>query len=434
MAATEFWLRPLDPLFFGPPRSFSAGEAHHASSAFPPSPWTLQGIVRTHLLKTTMLKYRLSERGPAARQEREELVGPPDALPDGWRLAPPMPVVEVEDKNSYDSSYLDAWFPVPRFLFRRPDDRNGPPVRAQVLVGGISNSSWDLADDRTASWAQRGEALVVGPPPGEGDPKPLRGWIDARNLRWALTGHGSWSSAGHDADLPPFVKRERQVGVAINDSLGTAQDQLLYTRQRLRFAERSGLWSRLDITSAHDSLRPDALRQGIAHAGNRVRPVELVCPPEKSADWRAVERPHDLLAQLSGKAPDEKVRVWLYLASPVFITADQSSPQIHTGAGSGVKVRVRAAFVGPPEVHGGLSMASGASRGNQMLVRAGSVWLIELTGGPPAERERILKALHGGYPLADPENKDECVHAAFGFGRTFVGIGPGPFLASARQE
>ena len=434
MAATEFWLRPLDPLFFGPPQSFSAGEAHHASSAFPPSPWTLQGIVRTHLLKTATLDYRLADRGTAARQEREALVGPPDALPDGWRLAPPVPVVEVEDEDSYDPPYLDAWFPVPRFLFHPPDGRNGPPVRGVVLVDGISESSWDFADDRTASWVQRGEALVVGPPPGEGDSKPLRGWIDAGNLRWSLTGHGSWSSAGHHEDLPPFVKRERQVGVAIDDSLGTAHDQLLYTRQRLRFAEGSGLWSCLDIDSAHDRPSPDALRHGIAHAGNRVRPVELVRPPAKSDDWAAVERPHDLPAPLSGKAPDEKLRVWLYLASPACIAADQSRPQIHAGAGSGTDVRVRAAFVGPPEVHGGLSMASGASRGNQMLVPAGSVWLIELTGGEPAERKRVLEALHGGYPLANPHNPRERAHAAFGFGRTFVGIGPDPFPAAARQE
>ena len=434
MAATEFWLRPLEPLFFGPPRSFSAGEAHHASSAFPPSPWTLQGIVRTHLLKTTTLKCGLAERGPAARQEREDLVGPPDALPDGWRLAPPVPVVEVEGKNSSDPPYLNAWFPVPRFLFHPPDGRNGPPVPAQVLVDGISDSSRDFADDRTASWAQRGEALVVGPPPGEGDPKPLRGWIDARNLRWALTGHGSWSSAGHDADLPPFVKRERQVGVAINDSLGTAQDQLLYTRQRLRFREGSGIWSSLDIDQPNPSLNPDALQSGVAHAGNRVRPVELVRPPEKSADWQEIEHPTDRLAQLSGEESDRKVLVWLYLASPVFITADQSSPRVHSGAGSGVKVRVRAAFVGPPEVHGGFRMASGVPRGNQMLVPAGSVWLIELTGGQPAERKSVLEALHGGYSLAHPENKDERAHAAFGFGRTLVGIGPEPFLAAARQE
>ena len=434
MAVTEFWIRPLEPLFFGRPQSFRAGEAHHASSAFPPSPWTLQGIVRTHLLKSAQLEYSLAGRSPAARQEREALVGRPDALPDGWRLAPPVPVMEVEDENSHAPPYLDAWFPAPRFLFHPPDGGNGPPVRAQVLVDGIGDSSWDFADDRTESWTQRGEALVVGPPPGEGDPKPLRGWIDARNLRWALTGQGSWSPAGHDADLPPFVKRERQVGVAIDDSLGTAQDQLLYTRQRLRFAERSGLWSRLDIDFADDRLSPDALRSGVAHAGNRVRPVELVGAPDKSDDWQAVERPNELLAQRSGEASHERVRFWLYLASPVCIAGDQSRPSIHAGTGSGVEIRVRAAFVGPPEVHGGFRMASGVPRGNQMLVPAGSVWLIELTGGQPAERKSVHEALHGGCPLANPKKPPECAHAAFGFGRTFVGIGPEPFLATARQE
>ena len=425
MARAEFWLRPLDPLFFGPPRSFLAGEAHHAQSAFPPSPWTLQGIVRTHLLRSARqdLGHSLDDRSQSARREREALVGLPDALPAGWQLRSPVP---VEEQDVDDEPCLHPWFPAPRFLFRRSDRGDGPPVRAEVLIDAVGESSWDLADDGIASWSDRDDTVIVGPPPDAGDPTPLRGWVDADNLRWALTGQGSWSPQGYDEDLPPFVQRERQVGVAIDDRAGRAQDRMLYTLERLRFRERSGFWSSLEVERVQGGLHPDRLRNGIAHAGRRLRPVELAPAPEKCRAWQALEYPDDWLTRLAGDDPDRKVRVWLYLASPVYIAAEQDRPRIRVdvGAGAGVAVRVRTAILGPPELHGGFSMAAGASRGNQMLVPAGSVWLIEIEGGQPAERVRVLRALHGEYPLADLRNDPEArEHAAFGFGRTFIGIG-----------
>ena len=324
-----------------------------------------------------------------------------------------------------DEPRLHAWFPVPRFLFRLADRGDGPPVRAQVLIDRVGDSPWDLADDRIASWADRGDTVIVGPPPDAGISKPLRGWIDAGNLCWALTGQGSWSPDGHDDDLPPFVRRERQASVAIDDQTGTAQDRMLYTLERLCFREQSGLWSSLDVDRVDARLHPDRLWSGIAHAGRRARPVELAAAPEKSRDWQAIERPDDWLARLAGEESHGRVRAWLYLASPVYIDGEQDRPRIQVGARAGVEVRVRAALVGPPELHGGFSMASGAARGNRMLVPSGSVWLIDIEGGQPAARARVLEALHGGYPLADPRNgPDPRAHAAFGFGRTFVGIGP----------
>ena len=428
---TDFWLRPLDPLFFGPPRSFRAGEAHHASSAFPPSPWTMQGIVRTRLLESADRIYSLGDRSEAARREREALVGSPDALPHSWRLAPPVPVAATEDDR------LEAWFPAPGFLFRRRYSPHEAPARARVLVDGTGRTPWRLVGDG----ADRGDTVVVGPPPDADSPKPLRGWVSAGNLHWALTGQGGWSPEGHRDDLPPFVRRERQAGVAIDDREGTAQDQMLYTIERLRFREGSGLWSSLHIERTGSRVDPAALLSGVAHAGSRARPVELGPAPAMSRNWQAVERGEGLLPELAGGASGERpasaigvdgnVRVWLYLASPVHIDKDQDRPRVHTGAVPGVEVRVRAAFVGPPEVHGGFSMASGASRGNRMLVPAGSVWLIDLAGSRPDERAAILGGLHGGYPLADPSDENATAHAAFGFGRILVGIGPEPLSRDA---
>ena len=47
----EWRLRPLDTLFFRGPLPFTAGESVFLHSEFPPSPQTIQGMVRTALLE-----------------------------------------------------------------------------------------------------------------------------------------------------------------------------------------------------------------------------------------------------------------------------------------------------------------------------------------------------------------------------------------------
>lgn len=49
---TGVWFEPLGPLFFGDGRPFSAGETSGGRSVFPPSPATLQGVVRRLLLES----------------------------------------------------------------------------------------------------------------------------------------------------------------------------------------------------------------------------------------------------------------------------------------------------------------------------------------------------------------------------------------------
>jgi CRISPR type III-B/RAMP module-associated protein Cmr3 len=403
--ATEFWIQPLEPLFFGPPNSFTAGEAHHTSSMFPPSPWAFQGIVRTHLLGAAERQYGLSDSRADAVQEREELIGTPDAMPGGWRLSPAVPVVMEERRGLNDR--LQSWFPAPRFLFA-PYGKDASPLRAQILpVHG-----WEILDD-TASWESRGNALVMGPPPSETKARPLRGWVDSTNLRWALTGRGSWRPEGYQKDVPPFVKRERQAGVAIDDQSGTARDQLLYTMERLRFKEKSGFWGKLETPRTDPRLRVDALRRGLGQAGRRARSIEFGYPPEKHEDWQAIEEGADLPQEVPADGPG--ARFWLYLASPVFIGANQSAPELRRMPGSDVRITVRSASLGRPAIIGGRTIKNGVARGNRPHVPAGSVWLIELSGGNPQERASVLRWLHGGNP-AGPE-----AETSFGFGRTFAG-------------
>ena len=83
----DFLVRPLDTVWFRGPRPFVAGEDSSDPGLFPPTPWTFQGLVRTHLLLAALP----GDLDLADRRTIIELVGPPDRLPEGWRLEGPFP-------------------------------------------------------------------------------------------------------------------------------------------------------------------------------------------------------------------------------------------------------------------------------------------------------------------------------------------------------
>ena len=194
----DFLVRPLDTVWFRGPRPFVAGEDSSDPGLFPPTPWTFQGLVRTRLLLTALD----GDLDRADRRTIAELVGPPDRLPEGWRLDGPFPAAERGD------GALEPWLPAPRFLLRA--EAGGDPARArpapELRPAGILSG---LAAER----------VLVGSPRHGG--RPIGGWVSAGNLRWALTGEGAWDRQGHRRDLPPVVTAEVRTGVRIERGSAT---------------------------------------------------------------------------------------------------------------------------------------------------------------------------------------------------------------------
>ncbi|MDN5862973.1 MAG: type III-B CRISPR module-associated protein Cmr3, partial [Salinisphaera sp.] len=104
----DFLVRPLDTVWYRGPGPFSAGEDSFDPGLFPPTPYTFQGLIRTRLLLASLP----GDLGHANLAEIEKRVGPPDQLPDGWRVEGPFPACERAD------GYVEPWFPAPRFLLR----------------------------------------------------------------------------------------------------------------------------------------------------------------------------------------------------------------------------------------------------------------------------------------------------------------------------
>ena len=401
-ATGAFCIEPSEPVLFGPPRSFSAGEAHRVRSQFPPPPMAFQGLIRSRLLLGAEPPLDLD--GPDARSTIADLVGSPSELPPGWQIRGPFAACRGEpDPEGADlRPILRPWVPTPRFILRSGVD-GGSPLHARQIISSHEALS-DLSDS---------SAPVLGRP-DQIDSEPLGGWIGPINLLFALAGEGGrqWDAREWGGALPPVVREEFQPGLAIDSAGSTGRHGLLYFAEALRFKPGSGLYGGLDTLSLSPPLTMRALTEGCQQAGRKgrlvlFRPVERL-DPAWDAIMQGVHLPDDVT---DGQA------FWLVSLTPARID-DPSRPIVRASLPPGVRVDIVAAQTGRAFPLGGYEMATGRPRPNRLYVPGGSAWLVRVQGGTAEARRDALTALHDRHTLG-AENE-----AAMGFGHTLVGLGP----------
>lgn len=395
MATQLFLAEPAEPVLFGPPQSFVAGEAHRLRSQFPPSPRTFQGMIRTRLLLGAKTGHDFE--GPDAANKIKELVGTPAALPDGWQMRGPWPARRLMRGTD---NVVEPWVPTPHFL------------RA---CGTATLHARRVVSDHLALGDLPGSPPALGRP--ERDDRGARGgWIGPANLRYALAGEasGCWCKTQWAETRPPFVKEEFQPGLAIDQTTGTAQQSLLYFAESLRFESSAGLLGELRAPGDQQALDGfQALGQGAGWAGRKRRLVRFSTVETLDPDWQFI---------LDGRhLPDEVAEddeFWLLAMTPVRLdeAAGPGRPRVPLPAG--VSVEVRAALTGPALTVGGYELATRRPRANRPYMSAGSAWLIGLTGGDAVSRADALRMLHDSHLFGPAEE------AAMGFGHVLVGIGP----------
>lgn len=419
-------LRPIDRLYFGPPRAQVAGEVHGGRSDFPPSPFTVAGMVRTRLLEGAMPGLDLGDWSPAERSRRARLVGTANELPPGWQLVGPFPAIETNERVGR----LEPWLPLPawivcadgwrlepyRFIARRGEES----VHTEEGLSSTPIADDDLEFENEGSWVGAphvktvehgptwvpasvlGRILAGDKPLSIGDEPWVRPWKDRY-----LEGSGA-RMAG-----PSFVKWESAPGVAIDPESGTAMDSMLYALDMLRFAPRSGLL--VSVTAALEPpLSEGSLEHGVGRAGRKGQAAAFEPATRVSSSWNS------LLDGGHLGAPAEEDTFWLYLGTPAGLRDPYRDviSELRAAAPHGVAVSLLALVTGEPLVIGGLAMDGGQPRSNALYARAGSGWLVRLTGGRSEERQAVLQRFHGCSTLGPEKER------AFGFGFTLVGRGP----------
>ncbi len=472
--ATDIFVRPLEPLFFGPPRTTRAGEDHGDASAFPPTPKTFQGLIRTQLLYRVEPALDLDSHSRHARAQCARLVGTGDRLPEGWQIKGP---VAARIMRAEGTERLQPWAPTPRFLSRvpcpkpsndkhssqaepscEPVQRAAPPDEpfpSDPLFPEFVPSQQPAMDDRHP---QPGTLRWLLGNPRVRDAVPLDGWLNAAGLYWALsagrqhrhdlypTNNSGFAWHQHAPGLlPPFVRHQLQPGIKLerpgprastrhnDERVGLAEDAMIYTNRAIRMDCASGFWGALSI-DAHSKtpqdpgrIPEDVLQNGLGHTGRKSRLVAFESCPPLDPGWRALLDGEHL--QHCDYAPGQCF--WMYALTPVAMDEKHGLPlgggvalrwphDMPHAIAAAIKIKAIAAFNGAPRTLGGWDMAAGGSqwRANQSYAPAGSAWLIELAGGQPGQRRQALARLNNSHALGCPRD------ATFGFGHLLVGIGP----------
>lgn len=398
---TTAFLRPIDRLYFGPPRGRSAGEIHSGRSEFPPSPHTIAGILRTHLLRDAerrgALSHALHDRSRPAAIARSTLVGDRHRLAPGWRLGPTFPAFPA---SRQPGAALMPWLPMPRCVSFAEDGVPRWPRRVRWPGDGLPTIFTDEVPART-SWYAPPHGRTLDEPPG---------WLSAAALSEVLRGQMP-SAMTRDArsSLPPFVRREVWTGIAVEDPTRRVSDGMLYSLDMLRFVDGGGLVTWAEV-SHRDGLDPAALGRGVARAGSKGHLVHIERAHIDSAWDELLRSP-----ALDDMEADE-VEVILYLATPARIP-DHRDPlaALRPQPPAGVSASVQAAFVDAPLWIGGLDTVTMQPQTNAQHLAPGSCWFLRVFGGTRADRASWLRSLHGARSLAEPDA------AAFGYGLTFIG-------------
>ncbi len=393
-----FFIEPSETLMFGQPQSFAAGEAHRSQSLFPPSPFTFQGLIRTHLLHHARPPIDFEARG--VQKEIASLVGPPDQLPKDWQLTGPYPARKRKQKE--ENVWIEPWVPAPRFLLC---NEVGKIFSAQPM-SRAHNSLNDLENHQ----------ILLGRPE-TGECKPMTGWVAPGALKQALTltDHDSpldWrNKQWTDEPLPPFVRHEFQPGLAIEPGSATASHGLLYFLEAIRFEADSGLLG--DFSASLPSRLDDsALEEGAALFGRKGRLVSFHGVDRLDSDWEDV---------MTGRHLPEEVTemdcFWLVTLTPVRLENSLQLTPRESFAG-GVYMETLAALTGPPLTLGGFSIAEINARPNRLYLPAGSAWAVCIRGGNSETRAGALRVLNNRNPFGPT------YEAAMGFGHIVVGRAP----------
>jgi CRISPR-associated protein Cmr3 len=385
------FLEPLDVWVFRDGRPFSAGEDHHAKSVFPPSPFTVQGALRSKVLieRCGNLDKYAGRNGGASCPVcggapecpiRQEIGTPGHAGPFHLRYV--LPAKRTD-------SALTVYFPLPRHLVRVKGEE-----RWQLLQPLESPGMTSLPTGlRSLS--------TIGAKPVEHPD----GWIDdmtLKNLLWNELPEGLKviGTRGENG----ILEEEPRVGIALQHKRKSAESGRFFIVDALRLRDDWGL------AIGFEGL-PSLPQRGLLDIGGEGRAAryetiqEMAWPPAQRAE--IVQARRFLLYFVSPALFSSGASRWTW--KPSFLGSDLTGTLPYTQT----RIRLVAAAIGSPLRISGWELGAGGRGGQPRPMRsavpAGSVYFFEIMDGPV---EPVL-AQHG-HAITD-------WGAEYGFGLTLVG-------------
>jgi len=362
-------IRPIDVWLFRDGKPFTAGEDHAAETLFPPSPFTLQGAIRTKVLADKGVNLaefaKNGERNPdpdvgyGDNFGKLRLRGPLLMLcKDGkWERLIPMPADVVKIGERYD--LLRPNFDLP-------------------FVTNLPNGS--------LLWTQKAERV-----------SDAKGWLPESEWANYLQGKAPEQVVSGEE----LFAHEPRFGIAIDTSKGTTQEAMLYQVRFVRLKEETALWAEVCGVSLN--------AKGFLRFGGEGRAATY----EKLQQQQCL-RP---LSQFNFARNAKRFKV--VLVTPAWFSGGWQPKGGNWSKIFGASVRLIAAAVPRPLHLGGFDVAKGIPKPMRAFVPAGAVYFFEA--------DEPLK-LAGDFTFTEtPEeisrrNGDANAWAHIGLGAALVGV------------
>lgn len=380
---TWIFIEQIDVWLFRDGKPFSAGEEHGARSLFPPTPMTVQGILRAMLLGNSnadWVAYREQRTDDPDVEAITKQIGHPFFHRNGAAHAPSLGSFSMAGPflARREGKRIVRYTPLPSDVVQ---EKHYPhryfalrPTKASALI-----TRWPTQDLHPL-WPEQEDDISA---PEE----PL--WLDEENLHAYLTGNPF--GALHAEELYTI---EPRFGTAIDYRLGNVRkdEGMLYQAEFIRTNKDVGL-----LVELNDSIQLPA-EQGILAFGGEAR----------GARYEVISKN---LIDLHAGITTPSTRLKVVLLTPAYFSEGWQPKQ---GDWSkffhGQAVRLVAASIGTPQRLGGWDAAHNIPKPMRAFIPAGSVFYFE--ADQPIE---LLSS-----PMTETPDGEQPLNQQ-GFGQTAVG-------------
>lgn len=410
----EWLLEPLDTLFFRGGKTMNKGEGGFIESIFPPTPETMQGVVRSSVLlshcdEPELFSKKECDKNLCAKVKNcviRKNIGTPDAGEYGALDLHGPYIVKRVGVNKYH-----RYFPAPLDLVKEK----------HINEGQADRRLFSLVPSDAALRCDMGNVRLPAKPDGTGYGafSLAEGWIRED----ALCAYLNQNSLPDDKDekkggnggfveANKIFEREPRVGIARDNATHAVEDGMLYAIQQIRFSKDFMIGVR--VSGLDDSLTPkgfatkfggegkicrldtpnylDKAQDVIVTQGKRIKMV-LLQPADFNGSWRPSE-----FKETECNFKGEMTTCW--------------EGELNT-----VRLRLLSACTGKPVRIGGWDMAKSHGKSGKSYIKpmkcfvpAGSVYFFEaLSDGNLCAEGKIGECAtigFGHYMLGG--DKDDC--------------------------
>jgi CRISPR-associated protein Cmr3 len=392
----QIFIEPSDVLLFRDGRPFSAGEGHRARSIFPPTPNTMQGVIRSKVLAERCGRYQSYRDGCTQCPEKStctipEEIGKPDKQGRGNYGAMQIRGALIAQRNL---SSLNVYFPIPADVVQVKDKDNPDaepklaylqPLRSEQKPFGMN----DLSHQLLTLWTSEVKPVEA-----------VTGYWSQEEFKQYLLGEHPTEFIQPDK----LYKRESRFGIEVDNRKQTVQEGRLYQTEFIRCQPDIGLYVEVEGIRQF-SADPEA-KSGLIAIGGENRAASYT--EQLQPDWEDLNK--QLIENLK-----QSTGFKLYFATPTIFKNGWLPEWINEnslqGTHQGMTVTLVAAAIARYQTIGGWNVAYNRPKPTHRAIPAGSVYYFTTEANP----EQIIKTFHWQNLADDP------LDAQIGFGLGLAG-------------